>query len=142
MEQVQVSGDGDWRTVATNGYPPCDGHTTYIGINSAGYACCFNAMHDGLCVMTTAEGSYRHMSDLRDWRLLERPTSGVRKAEPAGHEDDIAAVIACLGDDAAALREENDECEIAANMEVAAATIASLCKQLDEARASTPGAQA
>ena len=54
---------------------------------------------------------------------------------PAGHEDDIEAVIACLGDDAAGLRDENPEDERADNMDVAAATIRSLCKQLDEARA-------
>ena len=34
--------------------------------------------------------------------------------------DEAEAVIACLGDDAAKLREANSECEIAANMEVAA----------------------
>lgn len=61
-----------WRTVASDGYPACDGHTTYVGINSAGYACCFNEMRNGLCVMSTAEGDYRQMSDLRDWRLLDR----------------------------------------------------------------------
>jgi hypothetical protein len=66
-----------WRTVECDGLPACDGHTTYIGINSAGYACCFNAMDGGLCVMETAEGRYRQMSDLRDWRLLDRPARGV-----------------------------------------------------------------
>jgi hypothetical protein len=66
----------DWKTVATDGSPPLDGHTTYIGINSAGYACCFNAMQGGTCVMETAEGRYRQMSDLRDWRLLDRPARG------------------------------------------------------------------
>lgn len=55
----------------------------------------------------------------------------------AMHEDDIEAVIACLGDDAAGLRDENPEDERADNMDVAAATISSLCKQLDEARSST-----
>ena len=72
-----------WRTVAGDGFPPCDGHTTFIGINSAGYACCFNAMRGGLCVMETAEGNYRQMSDLRDWRLLDRPAHGAsRPAAP------------------------------------------------------------
>jgi hypothetical protein len=68
----------DWNTVQRDGFPPLDGHTTYIGINSAGYACCFNAMQGGTCVMTTAEGAYPQMSDLRDWRLLDRP---VRRPE-------------------------------------------------------------
>ena len=63
-----------WRNVNRDGVPPCDGHTVFIGINSAGYACCFNAMQSGTCVMETAEGAYRQMSDLRDWRLLDRPT--------------------------------------------------------------------
>jgi uncharacterized Zn finger protein (UPF0148 family) len=62
-----------WHNVARDGFPPCDGHTTYIGINSAGYACCFNVLHHGLCIMRTAEGAYRQMSDLRQWRPLHRP---------------------------------------------------------------------
>lgn len=66
-----------WKSVERDGMPPCDGHTTIIGINSAGYACCFNAIHGGLCVMETAEGAYRQMSDLRGWRLLDRPAAGV-----------------------------------------------------------------
>ena len=42
--------------------------------------------------------------------------------DPATPEDidEAAAVIACLGDDAALLRATNPECEIAANMEAAA----------------------
>lgn len=63
----------EWRAVDADGPPPCDGHTTFIGINSAGYACCFNAMRDGTCVMETADGAYPQMSDLRNWRLLDRP---------------------------------------------------------------------
>ena len=34
--------------------------------------------------------------------------------------DECEAVIACLGDDAALLRKENPDCEIAANMDAAA----------------------
>lgn len=71
----------DWKTVESDGFPQCDGHTTFIGINSAGYACCFNAMRGGLCVMETAEGNYRQMSDLRDWRLLDRPARGVSRPD-------------------------------------------------------------
>jgi hypothetical protein len=66
-------------------------------------------------------------------------------AEPANHEDDIDALIACLGDDASQIRNELENgrpnCEgfickeWADSMESAAVTIASLCKQLDEARA-------
>jgi hypothetical protein len=66
---------------------------------------------------------------------LDAAPVGGSEAQAAGHENDIEAVIACLGDDAASLRDQNAECEIAANMDVAAATIASLCKQLDSARA-------
>jgi hypothetical protein len=55
-------------------------------------------------------------------------------AEPATHEDDIEAVCACLEDDAAGLRMEVEDDERADTMEEAAATIRSLCKQLDEAR--------
>lgn len=76
--------EGPWKTVAQDGLPPCDGHTTYIGINSAGYACCFTAMRGSLCVMETAEGTYCQMSDLRNWRLLDRParTAGVTTPQP------------------------------------------------------------
>ncbi len=58
-----------------------------------------------------------------------------KESTPANHEDDIEAVIACLGDDAAGLRDDNPEDERADNMDAAAATIRSLCKQLDELRA-------
>ena len=37
-----------------------------------------------------------------------------------GDIDEVEAVVACLGDDAALLRQQNPECEIAANMEAAA----------------------
>lgn len=40
--------------------------------------------------------------------------------------DEAEAVIACLGDDAAKLREANAECEIAANMEAAATMLEKL----------------
>lgn len=43
--------------------------------------------------------------------------------------EDIEAIIACLGDDAAALRAENPECERAANMDAAAALIERLAPQ-------------
>jgi hypothetical protein len=72
-----------WHTVQNDGFPACDGHTTYIGINSAGYACCFNAMRAGTCVMETADGTYRQMSDLRDWRLLDRPADARSGADNA-----------------------------------------------------------
>lgn len=75
----------EWKTVTADGYPPCDGHTTFIGINSDGYPACFNAMRGGLCIMETAEGKYRQMSELRDWRVLDRPARGV---EPTRGGDD------------------------------------------------------
>lgn len=47
-------------------------------------------------------------------------------SEAALRDEEVDAVIACLGDDAAKLREENPECEIAANMEAAAAMLEAL----------------
>lgn len=82
-----------WHTVECNGLPPCNGHTTYIGINSAGYACCFNEIREaGMCFMATAEGAYRQMSDLRDWRLLDRPSPAPGSGLPAGQGDALRPI--------------------------------------------------
>jgi hypothetical protein len=56
--------------------PPCDGETVYVGINTAGFACCFNEVtHDGVCSMQGPELSTVQMSGLRWWRVLDRPDS-------------------------------------------------------------------
>jgi hypothetical protein len=62
-----------WQHVDIDGQPPCNGETVYVGINSAGYACCFNEMRHGVCVMVSAESYDPHMSELRYWSVLERP---------------------------------------------------------------------
>jgi hypothetical protein len=66
---------GEWCSVERDGIPPCDGETVYVGINSAGFACCFNqARPDGLCLMGSPECSTAQMSELRWWRMLDRPS--------------------------------------------------------------------
>jgi hypothetical protein len=66
----------DWRAVSADGMPPCDGETVYIGINSNGFAACFNAMTpDGCCLMGGPECSTAQMSGLEWWRVLNRPRS-------------------------------------------------------------------
>jgi hypothetical protein len=46
--------------------------------------------------------------------------TGEDPALPEAEIDECEAVIACLGDDAALLRRDNPDCEIAANMDAAA----------------------
>jgi hypothetical protein len=63
-----------WNTVKRDGLPPCDGETVFVGVNEAGYACCFNAMDKrGWCVMRSPEDSQDQMSALLWWRVLDRP---------------------------------------------------------------------
>jgi len=63
-----------WRSVAEDGLPPCDGETVFIGVNSAGFAACFNAMNpDGVCLMGGPESCTAQMSELRYWRRLDMP---------------------------------------------------------------------
>jgi hypothetical protein len=67
----------DWKTVERDGYPRYDQNITYIGINSAGFACCFTIVDvsegDDACWMHTGEEHIRMMTDLRWWRVLDRP---------------------------------------------------------------------
>ena len=56
--------------------------------------------------------------------------------------DEVEAVIACLGDDAAALRDGNDENEIAANMERAAELLERLALTMGLLAESNPPASA
>lgn len=53
-------------------------------------------------------------------------------SEASLRDEDTDAVIACLGDDAAKLREDNPECEIASNMEAAAALLDALRDEVRE----------
>lgn len=53
-------------------------------------------------------------------------------SEAALRDEEADAVIACLGDDAAKLREDDPECEIAANMEAAAAMLEALRAEVRE----------
>ena len=55
-------------------------------------------------------------------------------ALPEAEIDECEAVMACLGDDAALLRRDNPDCEIAANMDAAA-------DLLEKLRATEEGAQ-
>jgi hypothetical protein len=72
-EQTQ----GEWRTVERDGYPHYEPGTTYIGINSTGFACCFTRADvsegDDACVMNTGEEDILMMTNLRWWRVLDRP---------------------------------------------------------------------
>jgi hypothetical protein len=53
-----------------------------------------------------------------------RPNTAEGEAPSEADREDLEAVIACLGDDAATLREQNPECEMAANMDRAAELLA------------------
>jgi hypothetical protein len=80
---------GGWRTVEGDGLPPIDGETVFIGVNTAGFAACFNMMTpDGACLMGTAESCTCVMSCLRWWRALDRPTA--TPVGPAGRETGYA----------------------------------------------------
>jgi hypothetical protein len=77
-----------WKTVQRDGMPPCDGETVYVGINAAGYACCFNLIDKrGFCVMQSPEDRQDQMSQLYWWRVLDRPavvTHEAQKETPHG----------------------------------------------------------
>jgi hypothetical protein len=62
-----------WKNVKTDGFPPCDGETVFVGINTAGYAGCFNSMQFINCLYETAEDCVSVMSDLLWWKVLEMP---------------------------------------------------------------------
>jgi hypothetical protein len=64
-----------WRNVR-DGMPPCDGERVYVGINTAGFAACFNdATPDGVCSMEGPELTTIQMSGLEWWRELDRPAA-------------------------------------------------------------------
>jgi hypothetical protein len=61
-------------THVRDGLPECDGETVFIGVNTAGFAACFNAMTpDGVCLMGGPESCTAQMSCLLHWRVLDRP---------------------------------------------------------------------
>lgn len=62
-----------WKNVKTDGYPPCDSETVYVGVNSSGYCTCFNGYFSGsdYCVYETAEETRFMMDDLVRWKVLE-----------------------------------------------------------------------
>jgi hypothetical protein len=75
-----------WREVDEHGYPGFRPDVTYVGINSAGYAACFNFADPvkGECWMHTGEEQICLMSDLKWWRVLDRP-DGVRDTDGSGN---------------------------------------------------------
>lgn len=54
----------------------------------------------------------------------EAPAAGAVAGPSESDREELEAVIACLGDDAATLRDQNPECEMAANMDRAAEMLA------------------
>jgi hypothetical protein len=72
-----------WKHVSSDGEPPVDGETVFVGINSAGYSACFNEITDpgDMCAMVTAESCVFLMSELRWWRVLDRP---MKDSPPSG----------------------------------------------------------
>ena len=71
----------EWKSVKIHGLPPCDGEKVFVGINSAGYACCFTdtimaRRQTVSCLYDTAENSEVMMSDLAMYRELDYPENG------------------------------------------------------------------
>ena len=65
----------NWKRVSVDGPPPCDGETVFVGVNSAGYCGCFNAVTEphNRCWYETAESGDCIMSELEWWKPLEMP---------------------------------------------------------------------
>lgn len=71
----------EWKRLKTDGHPPCDGETIFVGINEAGYCGCFNqhglmSLAHGpvsVCFYDTAEGSHEVMTSLDYWAELDVP---------------------------------------------------------------------
>jgi hypothetical protein len=63
-----------WHEVAFDGLPPCDEETVFLGENSAGYLCTFTWVNpNGVCVQGSPEAVTAQFSDLRFWRIADRP---------------------------------------------------------------------
>lgn len=66
-----------WKNTKTDGMPPCDSETVYVGINSAGYAGCFNSVtsspYEDSCWYDSPEGTALILSGLMYWKVLEMP---------------------------------------------------------------------
>lgn len=56
-------------------FPPCDGETIFVGINTAGFCGCFNNYDVALdvCLYETAEECITVMSCLKWWDILDMP---------------------------------------------------------------------
>ena len=71
----------DWKRLKTDGHPPCDGETVFVGVNEAGFCGCFNqhgmmSLAHGpvsVCFYDTAEGSHEVMTCLDYWAALDVP---------------------------------------------------------------------
>lgn len=88
-----------WHNVKRDGMPPCDGETVFVGINTAGFACCFNeATPDGVCSMHGPELSTVQMSGLHWWRALDRPDGAATVEAPSSEAvaEDRRAVLQLL----------------------------------------------
>ena len=73
---------GQWISVDAQ-KPPTDGCSVYVGINSNGYAACFNLFSNGTCYMNTAEEHECVMSGLSLWRELDSPPPPTQGAHAA-----------------------------------------------------------
>lgn len=63
-----------WMDVDVHGVPVMDGHSVFVGINTAGYVGAFNDMNgDGTCISGTAEACTAVMSGLKYWRRHRGP---------------------------------------------------------------------
>jgi hypothetical protein len=88
-----------WNNVEHDGLPPCDGTRIFIGINTAGYACCFNDIEESsvvACHYVTAEESNCLMSSLLWWRELDWPNSPAPDCGEAGHDEGCCGNASCL----------------------------------------------
>jgi len=70
----------NWKTVAHEGMPTCDGKTVFVGVNAAGHCGCFNALsknvlNNVVCMYDTKDGSIEIMSGLEWWCELKTPNA-------------------------------------------------------------------
>ena len=101
-----------WKTVQGNGLPACDGEHVFVGVNSNGFACVFNAMRDDTCLMETPEGSIELMSDLRWWYALDLPglAPAAGATQPTPVAQDAPAAVPAWPDYVSEAVQEMDQC--------------------------------
>lgn len=64
-----------WNHIS-NADPPTDGETQFVGINSIGFAGCFDHYRNGTCWINTAEdGSIEIFNGLEWWAVLALPNA-------------------------------------------------------------------